>query len=130
MAEGTADVFIIECIALWGCPMTLLSNEGLQFCSKLLQAVYRHLKNSTIATTVAPFTLRATGAWSVLIIADHTVAQMMSMVVIEQKNDWDVHLPHVAFAYSNSVSAATALAPNKIHAGRLPRLPLVIFRKT
>ena len=34
------------------------------------------------------------------------------------------------FAYNNSVSAATGLAPNEIHMGRLPRLPLTIFERT
>ena len=38
-----------------------------------------------------------------------------------------VHLPHVAFAYNNSVSAATGLAPNEVDVGRLPRLPLTVF---
>ena len=52
---------------------------------------------------------------------------MLSMVVNEQQNDWDLHLPHVVFAYNNSVSAATGLAPNEVHMGRLPRLPLTIF---
>ena len=40
-----------------------------------------------------------------------------------------MHL-HVEFAYNNSVSAATGLAPNEVHMGRLPRLPLTIFERT
>ena len=55
------------------------------------------------------------------------MAQMLSMVVNEQQNGWAVTLPHVAFAYKNSVSAATGLAPNGVHMGRLPRLPLTVF---
>ena len=31
------------------------------------------------------------------------------------------------FAYNNSVSAATGLAPYEVHMNRLPRLPLTIF---
>ena len=30
-------------------------------------------------------------------------------------------------AYNNSVSAATGLAPNEIHLGRMPRLPMTII---
>ena len=39
-------------------------------------------------------------------------------------------MPHVEFAYNNSVSAATGLAPNEVHLGRLPRLPLTVFDRT
>ena len=38
-----------------------------------------------------------------------------------------IHLPRVEFAYNNSVSAATGLAPNEVHMNRLPRLPLAVF---
>ena len=31
------------------------------------------------------------------------------------------------YAYNNSVSAATGLAPNEVHMNRLPRSPLTIF---
>ena len=31
------------------------------------------------------------------------------------------------FAYNNSVSAGTGLAPNEVHMNRLPRLSLTIF---
>ena len=49
------------------------------------------------------------------------------MVVNERKDDWDAQLPHVEFAYTNSASAATGLAPEEVHDGRLPRFPLTIF---
>ena len=55
---------------------------------------------------------------------------MLAMVVNELQNNWDVQLPHVEFAYNNSVSAATGLAPNEVHMGQLPRLPLTIFEST
>ena len=52
------------------------------------------------------------------------------MVVNERQDDWDLQLPHVEFAHNNSVSAATGLAPNEVHMGRLPRLPLTVFEGT
>ena len=47
------------------------------------------------------------------------MAQMLAMVANE--------LPHVEFAHNHSVSAATGLAPNEVHMGRLPRLTLTTF---
>ena len=61
---------------------------------------------------------------------NHTMAQMLAMVVNELQNNWDVQLPHVEFAYNNSVSAATGLAPNEVHMGRVPRLTVTIFERT
>ena len=60
----------------------------------------------------------------------HTMAQMLAMVVNERQDDWDLHLPHVEFAYNNSVSAATGLAPNQVHMGRFPPPPLTVFDRT
>ena len=58
---------------------------------------------------------------------NHTMAQMLAMVVCERQDDWGAHLPHVEFAYNDSVSAATGLAANEVHMNRLPRLPLTVF---
>ena len=55
---------------------------------------------------------------------------MLAMVVNERQDDWDLHLPHVEFADNNSVSTAPGLAPNEVHMGRLPRLPLTVFDRT
>ena len=55
------------------------------------------------------------------------MAQMLALVVNERQEDWDLHLPHVELANTSSVNAATGLAPNKVHVGRLPRLPLTVF---
>ena len=52
------------------------------------------------------------------------------MVVNELQNNWDEQLPHVEFAYNNSVSATTGLVPNEVHIGRLPGLPLTLFKRT
>ena len=59
----------------------------------------------------------------------HTMAQMLAMVVVEQQDDWDLRLPHVEFASNNSVNAATGLASNEIHMGRLLRLSLAVFER-
>ena len=52
---------------------------------------------------------------------------MLSLVISEQQDDWDEWLPSVAQAYNNSVSAVTGLAPNEIHLGRTPRLPMIVI---
>ena len=57
----------------------------------------------------------------------HSLAQMLSLVISEQQDDWDEWLPYVVQAYNNSVSAVAGLAPNEIHLGRMSRLPMTII---
>ena len=44
---------------------------------------------------------------------NHTMAQMLAMVVNELRNNWDEQPPHVEFAYNNSVSAATGFGSQR-----------------
>ena len=121
-AEGTANILVNRFIPLWGCPSTLLSDNGSQFCARLATAVYKLLGIHKLTTSA----YHPSGNGGVERV-NHTMAQMLAMVCNEHQNDWDVHLPHVEYAYNNSVSAATGLAPNEVHIGRLPRLPLTVF---
>ena len=96
----------------------------MQFCSKLSQAVYQLLGVHKLAiSSYHPDCNRGVER------VNHTMAQMVAVVVNDRQDDWSLHLPYEEFAYSNSVSAATALAPNEAHMDRLPRLPLTVFAR-
>ena len=124
-SEGAAKILVNQYIPLWGCPRTILSDNGLQFCSKLSQPVYQLLGVHKLATS--SYHPNCNGGVEQV---NHAMAQMLAMVVNERQDDWDLHLPHVESAYNNSVSAATGLAPNEVHMGRLPRFPLTVFDRT
>ena len=121
-AEGTADILVNKNIPLWGCLASLLSDNRLQFYSKLLLAVYKFLDMRKIATSA----YHSNGNGGVERV-NHTIAQMLAKAINERQEDWDVDLPHVEFAYNNSASAATGLAPNGVHMNRHPHLPFTIF---
>ena len=124
-AESTTNIPVNQYIPLWGCPRTILSDNGLQFCSNLSQDVDQRLGVRKLATSSYHPNCNGGGER-----VNHTMEQMLAMVVNERQDDWDLHLHYVEFAYNNSVSAATGLAPNKIHMGRLARLPLTGFDRT
>ena len=122
-AEGTARIFMAQYIFLWGCPHALLSdNNGSEFVASLSLAIYK-LMRFRKKTTLA-FHPKSNGGVERV---NHSLAQMLSLVISKQQDDWDEWLPHVVQAYNNSVSAATGLAPNEIHLGRMPRLPMAII---
>ena len=124
-AQGTANILVNRFIPLWECPSTLLSDDGSQFCVQLAIAVYKLLRVHKLTTSA----YHPSGNGGVERV-NHTMAQMLAMVCNEHQNDWDAHLPHVEYAYNNSVSAATGLASNEVHIGRLPRLPLAVFDRS
>ena len=123
--QGTANILVNQYIPLWGCPRTILSDNRLQFCYKLSLAVNQLLGVHKLATNSHHLNCNR-GVERV----NHTMAQMLAMVVNERQDDWDLYLPHVEFANNNSVSAATGLAPNEVHMGRLPRPLLTVFDLT
>lgn len=57
----------------------------------------------------------------------HAVAQPLALRVNPQQGDWDLERTQPKSAHSISVCTATALAPDEVHIGRLPRLPFTIF---
>ena len=124
-AEGTANILVNRFIPLWGCPSTRLSDNGLQFCAQLATAVYKLMGIHKLTTSA----YHPSGIGGVERV-NHTMAQMLATVCNEHQNDWDAHLPHVEYAYNNSVSVATGLALNEVHVGRLPRLLLTVFDRS
>ena len=101
--EGTENILINGYTPLWGCPRSILSDNGLQFFSKLLKAVYKLLGVQKIATS--SYHPNCNGGVERV---NHTMDQMLAIVVNEFQNNWDVQLPHVELAHNNSVSTAPA----------------------
>ena len=81
-AEGTANILVNQYIPLWGCPRTILSDNGLQFCSKLSQAGYQLLGVHKLVTSYYHPNCNG-GAERV----NHSMAQMLAMVVNERQDD-------------------------------------------
>ena len=52
---------------------------------------------------------------------------MLSFLIADDQTNWDDMLFHAISAHNNNVSRGTGLAPNEIHTGRYPRLPMTIL---
>ena len=49
--DGTSNILVNKYVPVRGCPRTILSDNGLQFCCKLSQAVYQLLGVRKLATS-------------------------------------------------------------------------------
>ena len=105
-AEGTANILVnAKFIPLWGCPRTILSDNGLQFCSKLSQAVSQLLGVRKLART----SYHPHGYGGVQRV-NHTLAQMLAMIYqdnmfprTQRTTFWIRHRLYSKFAYSRVV---------------------------
>ena len=52
---------------------------------------------------------------------------MLSYLTADDQNNWGEMLLHAIEAHNNNVSRGTELAPNEVHIGRYPRLPMTIL---
>ena len=59
----------------------------------------------------------------------HTSCQTLSHPITDVQNNWDKMLLHVIAAHNN-VSRGTGLAPNEVHIGWYPRLPMTILESS
>ena len=58
---------------------------------------------------------------------NHTLCQMLSYLIADDQKNWDEMLMHAVDAHKNNVSRGTGLAPNEVHIGRYPRLPMAML---
>ena len=80
--EGRANILVNQYIPLWGCPRTILSDNGLQFCAKLSQAVHQLLGVHKLATS--SYHPNCNGG---IERVNHTMAQILAIVVNEGQGD-------------------------------------------
>ena len=57
---------------------------------------------------------------------NRTLCQMLSYLIANDQKNWDAMFRHAVAAH-NSVSRGPGLAPNEVHIGRYPRLPMTIL---
>ena len=119
-AGGTAEspwssIFLFGDALIHSCPAS-------EFVARLSLAIYKLMRIRKIATTA--FHPKSKGGGERV---NHSLAQMLSLVISEQQDDWDELLRYVVQAYYNSLSTATGLGPNEIHLGRMPRLPMTVI---
>ena len=81
-AEGTANIFVNQYIPLWGCPVSLLSDNGLHFTSQLSAAIFKLLRVRKITTSA----YHPCGNGGVERV-NHTMAQMLAVSVNERQYD-------------------------------------------
>ena len=112
-AETVAKVLVEQVFCRYGVRMQILSDQGVNFESRLFQEMCRLLRIDKLRTTA--YKPRANG----LIERWHRVLNtMLAKVVADNHRDWHVQLPYVLAAYRATEHDVTGYTPNKIFFGR------------
>jgi transposase InsO family protein len=117
-APTVAQALYDYVICRHGCPKRLLSDNGPQFRSELLQQVCDMFGIQKIfASAYYP---QGDGTAERFM---RTMNNSLATLTSERPDEWDTVLPAVAFAYNSTPSAATAYSPFCVLHGREPRFP-------
>ena len=116
---------LVKVFARVGVPGEILTDQGSNFTSQLLEELYRMLHIQPIRTS--PYHPQTDG------LVEHfnqTLKAMLRKVHIQEGQDWDQLLPYVLFAYREIPQSTTGFSPFELLYGREVRGPLDVLRES
>ena len=108
-----------------GIPEEILSDQGPNFMSALLEEVYRLLQIRRIRTS--PYHPQTDGLVERF---NGTLKMMLKKFVSRNQKDWDEYLPYLLFAYCEVPQESTGFSPFKLLYGRRVRGPLDVLKES
>lgn len=118
-AETVARVFVEQFVTRFGVPLQLHTDQGRNFESSLFKEVAALLGIGKTRTTA--FHPQSDGMVERF---NRTLEAMLSTVVSDNQQDWDLWLPHMTMAYRSSIHESTQETPNVMMLGREMNLPI------
>ena len=107
-----------------GIPEEILTDQGSNFMSVLLQEIYQLLGISRIQTS--PYHPQTNGLVERF---NGTLKLTMKKFTSKNKKDWDEYLPYLLFAYREAPQESTGFSPFELLYGRWVRGPLDVLRE-
>ena len=118
-ASTVAPLFISRIFSRFGPPAVLHSDQGRNFESVLMHEICDAMGIAKTRTTA--YHPQCDGQTE---LQNRTLQSMLSSFVSSRKDDWDLWLDSVTFAYNTSRHDVLGVSPNEVVFGRAPRLPL------
>ena len=115
---------LLKFFARMGVPQEILTDQGTNFTSQLINKVYRLLHIKPIRTT--PYHPQTDGLVERF---NGTLKSMLRKAVDKQGQDWDHLLPYLLFAYREVPQASTEFSSFELVYGRHVRGPLDVLKE-
>lgn len=117
-AEVCASIILNDVIARWGAPLTIHTNQGAAFESRMFGKLCQMLSvKKTRSRARHP---QGNGQVERF---NRTLLRMVRAYLVDQQDDWDMYLGCLAGAYRATPHRSTAMTPNMLALGREVRLP-------
>ena len=121
LASTVARYFVDGFVCRYGVPLSLHTDQGPQFESRLMKSVCRLLDITKTRTTA--YHPQSDG----MIERYNRTLQKMLSSCVDDHQEWDLHLQRTMFAYRTSVHSSTSNSPSLLMFGRELVLPLDIM---
>ena len=121
LASTVARYFVDGFVCRYGVPLSLHTDQGPQFESRLMKSVCRLLDITETRTTA--YHPQSDG----MIERYNRTLQKMLSSCVDDHQEWDLHLQRTMFAYRTSVHSSTSNSPSLLMFGRELVLPLDIM---
>ena len=105
-------------------PKEILTDQGTNFTSQLLQELYKMLGVKPVQTT--PYHPQMD---ELVERFNQTLKQMLRKMIDEEGRDWDKLVPYILFAYREVPQSSTGFSPFEMVYGRDVRGPLDILKE-
>ena len=115
---------LMELFSRHGVPKEILTDQGTNFTSQLLQELYKMLGVKPVWTT--PYHPQMDGLVERF---NQTLKQMLRKMIDEEGWDWDKLVPYILFAYREVPQSSTGFSPFEMVYGRDVRGPLDILKE-
>ena len=125
-AEVCAQKLLNEVISRWGCPLSIHSDQGRTYESRVFKELCRMLEIRKTRTSAR--NPRGDGQAERF---NRTLLRMIKAYLCGEQTEWDLHLGCLAGAYRATPNESTRLTPNMLTMGREVRLPAeLVFGST
>ena len=121
LAVTVAELFVDHILCRHGAPGELLSDQGRNFLSKVIQEICQVCRTRKIQTPA--YSPKVNGLCERF---NSTLVQTLAILARDNQQRWDIMIPMALFAYRTSVQESAKFTPARLLYGRELRLPLDI----
>ena len=124
-ARTMARVLYNNYFSVFGFPQRLMSDQGTEFCGKVIAAMCSLLGVEKIRTTL--YHPQTNGSAERV---HQTLQRMIGKLDPEKRKKWLAHIGSIIIAYNSTRSLVTGYSPYYLMFGRRPRLPIDLLFPT
>ena len=125
MARTMARVLYNNYFSVFGFPQCLMSDQGTEFCGKVIATMCSLLGVEKIHTT--PYHPQMNGSAKRV---HQTLQRMIGKLNPEKRRKWPAHIGSIIIAYNSTRSLVTGYSPYYLMFGCRPRLPIDLLFPT